>query len=79
MSLTLYGNKQWYIDVEKEEWKLETIMDIHETVTITRALIFCDSEEKVFVLAGHMRSRRLEVYTLVSLLLSLRYLSSNLM
>ncbi|KAG9041712.1 translation initiation factor eIF4A, partial [Serendipita sp. 407] len=35
--LTLEGIKQFYIAVEKEEWKLDTLSDLYETVTITQA------------------------------------------
>merc|ERR1712179_56671 len=33
--LTLEGIKQFYIGVEKEEWKLDTLCDLYETLTIT--------------------------------------------
>lgn len=38
--LTLEGIKQFYVAVEKEEWKLDTLCDLYETVTITQAVIF---------------------------------------
>ena len=45
--LTLEGIKQFYIAVEKEEWKFETLTDLYETVTITQAVIFCNTRRKV--------------------------------
>jgi superfamily II DNA/RNA helicase len=45
--LTLEGIKQFYIAVEKEEWKLDTLSDLYETVTITQAVIFCNTRRKV--------------------------------
>jgi len=45
--LTLEGIKQFYIAVEKEEWKLDTLADLYETVTITQAVIFCNTRRKV--------------------------------
>ena len=37
--LTLEGIKQFYIAVEREDWKLETLCDLYETLTITQAII----------------------------------------
>jgi len=45
--LTLEGIKQFYINVEKEEWKLETLCDLYETMTITQAVIFLNTRRKV--------------------------------
>lgn len=45
--LTLEGIKQFYINVEKEEWKLETLTDLYETMTITQAVIFSNTRRKV--------------------------------
>jgi len=45
--LTLEGIKQFYINVEKEEWKLETLTDLYETMTITQAVIFLNTRRKV--------------------------------
>merc|ERR1719221_1450375 len=35
--LTLEGIRQFYISVEREEWKLDTLCDLYETLTITQA------------------------------------------
>jgi translation initiation factor 4A len=45
--LTLEGIKQFFIDVTKEEWKLETLCDLYETMTITQAVIFLNTRRKV--------------------------------
>jgi len=45
--LTLEGIKQFYIGIEKEEWKLETLCDLYETLTITQAIIYCNTRRKV--------------------------------
>jgi len=45
--LTLEGIKQFYISVEKEEWKFETLTDIYDTLTITQAVIFLNTRRKV--------------------------------
>ena len=41
--LTLEGIRQFYISVEREEWKLDTLCDLYETLTITQAVIFCNT------------------------------------
>ena len=45
--LTLEGIKQFYIAVEKEEWKFDTLCDLYDTLTITQAVIFCNTRRKV--------------------------------
>jgi len=59
--LTLEGIKQFYIAVEKEEWKLDTLCDLYETVTITQAVIFCNTRRKVDWLTEKMLSREFTV------------------
>lgn len=45
--LTLEGIKQFYVNVEKEDWKLETLSDLYETVAITQSVIFANTRRKV--------------------------------
>ncbi|KAI9348285.1 DEAD-domain-containing protein [Zopfochytrium polystomum] len=62
--LTLEGIKQFYIAVEKEEWKLDTLCDLYETVTITQAVIFCNTRRKVEWLTEKMTGRDFTVSAL---------------
>jgi len=55
--LTLEGIKQFYIQVEREEWKLDTLSDLYETLTITQAVIFCNTRRKVDWLTDKMLER----------------------
>lgn len=55
--LTLDGIKQFYIPVEKEEWKLDTLCDLYETLTITQAIIYCNTRRKVDWLTECMTKR----------------------
>ncbi|XP_024630521.1 eukaryotic initiation factor 4A-6 [Medicago truncatula] len=59
--LTLEGIKQFYVDVEKEEWKLETLCDIFELTvkakSITHCIVFVDTRCKVDWLTDKMQSR----------------------
>jgi len=45
--LTLEGIRQFYIDTEKEEWKIDTLCDLYDTLNIAQAVIFCNSKRKV--------------------------------
>jgi translation initiation factor 4A len=55
--LTLEGIRQFYVTVEREEWKLDTLCDLYETVTIAQAVIFCNTRRKVDWLTEKMRGR----------------------
>lgn len=59
--LTLEGIKQFYISVEREEWKLETLCDLYDTLNITQAVIFCNTRRKVDWLTEKMRQREFTV------------------
>lgn len=53
--LTLEGIKQFFVAVEKEEWKFDTLCDLYDTLTITQAVIFCNTRHKVDWLAKKMK------------------------
>jgi translation initiation factor 4A len=55
--LTLEGIKQFYIAIEREDWKLETLCDLYETLTITQAIIYCNTRRKVDWLTEQMQAR----------------------
>lgn len=55
--LTLEGIKQFYIHVEKEDWKFDTLCDLYETLTITQAIIYCNFKRKVDMLTDKMAQR----------------------
>jgi ATP-dependent RNA helicase len=59
--LTLDGIKQYFIAVEKEEWKFETLCDLYDTMTITQAVIFCNTKRKVDWLTKKMRENNFTV------------------
>ena len=59
--LTLEGIKQFFIAVEKEEWKFDTLCDLYDTLTITQAVIFCNTKRKVDWLAQKMRENNFTV------------------
>jgi ATP-dependent RNA helicase len=59
--LTLEGIKQFFVAVEKEEWKFDTLCDLYDTLTITQAVIFCNTRRKVDWLAGKMKENNFQV------------------
>ncbi|KAM0892029.1 hypothetical protein ACQ4PT_026012 [Festuca glaucescens] len=59
--LTSEGIKQFFVAVEKEEWKFETLCDLYDTLTITQAVIFCNTKRKVDWLTERMRTNNFTV------------------
>mmetsp|Transcript_33486 Transcript_33486/g.60960 ORF Transcript_33486/g.60960 Transcript_33486/m.60960 type:complete len:408 (+) Transcript_33486:72-1295(+) len=55
--LTLEGIKQFYVAVEREEWKLDTLCDLYETLTVAQAVIFANARRTVDWLAAQMNQR----------------------
>lgn len=55
--VTLEGIRQFYVAVEREEWKLETLCDLYETLTITQAIIYCNLKSRVDWLKDKMGQR----------------------
>jgi len=62
--LTLEGIRQFYVAIEKEEWKLDTLCDLYETLTITQAIIYCNTRRKVDFLADQMAKRDFTISTM---------------
>ena len=50
----LQGCKLFYINVEREEWKLDTLMDLYGTANIAQAVIYCNTSRKVDWLADKL-------------------------
>lgn len=59
--LTLEGIKQFFVAVEREEWKFDTLCDLYDTLTITQAVIFCNTRQKVDWLTEKMREANFTV------------------
>merc|ERR1712054_396676 len=54
--LTLEGIRQFYVAVEREQWKFDTLCDLYDSMTVTQAVIFCNNRKKVDWLAQRMRT-----------------------
>ncbi|KXS15097.1 eIF4AIII [Gonapodya prolifera JEL478] len=59
--LTLEGIKQFFVAVDKEDWKFDTLCDLYDTLTITQAVIFCNTKKKVDELTQKMRDANFTV------------------
>jgi len=55
--LTLEGIKQFFIDVEREEWKIDVLSDLYSTLSITQCVIFCNTRRKVEAVTDMMQKR----------------------
>lgn len=55
--VTLDGIKQWYVEIERDEYKLDTLCDIYEHLSIQQATIFVNTRARAEWLAEQMRSR----------------------
>ena len=44
--LTLLGVKQFYIAVDEEQWKLDTLCDLYEVLPLTQAIVFVNGHKK---------------------------------
>jgi superfamily II DNA/RNA helicase len=53
--LTLEGIRQFYINVEREDWKFDVLRDIYDTICIRSCVIFCNTRRKVDWLAQEMQ------------------------
>jgi len=58
--LTLEGIKQFYVNVDREEWKLDTLCDLYETLAITQSVIFINTRRKVDWLTDKMRGKHFD-------------------
>ena len=55
--VSLDGIKQWYVGVEREEHKLDTLCDLYDHLSIQQATIFVNTKPKAEWLADQMKRR----------------------
>jgi len=53
--ITLEGIRQFYINCEQENWKLNTLYDLYDKLNIAQAVIFCNTRKTVDWLTQKMR------------------------
>ena len=59
--LTLEGIRQYFVAVEQDEYKFETLCDLYDTLTITQSVIFCNKRTQVEWLARKMQEANFSV------------------
>ncbi|ODV94488.1 hypothetical protein PACTADRAFT_4429 [Pachysolen tannophilus NRRL Y-2460] len=59
--ITLEGIKQYFIDVSEEKWKFDTLCDLYDSLTITQAVIFCNTKKKVDWLSDALKKSNFTV------------------
>lgn len=52
--VTLEGIKQYYVELDREEWKFEALMDLYKHLTINQLLIFVNKRQKAEWLAARL-------------------------
>lgn len=51
---TLNGVKQYYVNIEREEWKYDTLCDFYSSFAICQSIIYCNTKRKVLWLAEQL-------------------------
>ncbi|CAK9438776.1 uncharacterized protein LODBEIA_P30000 [Lodderomyces beijingensis] len=59
--LTLEGIKQFYINVDLEEYKFDCLVDLYDSISVTQAVIFCNTRSKVEFLTNKLREEKFTV------------------
>ena len=52
--VTLDGIKQYYVDLQREEWKFDALMDLYKHLTINQLLIFVNKRQRAEWLASRL-------------------------
>ncbi|GMM36756.1 translation initiation factor eIF4A [Saccharomycopsis crataegensis] len=55
--LTLEGIKQFYINVEQEQYKFDCLCDLYDSISVTQTVIFCNTRRKVEYLTEELRNK----------------------
>jgi len=55
--VTLDGIKQYYVELEREDWKLSVLLDLYQQVTVNQALIYVNKRQKAEWLAKNLASQ----------------------
>jgi superfamily II DNA/RNA helicase len=59
--LTLEGIRQFFVAVEIEEWKLDTLRNIYRTIKVTQTIIYVNTRRKVEWLAQQMKKSNFNI------------------
>ena len=53
--LTLEGIKQYYVELDKEEWKFDALSDLFSALAISQSVVFCNTRKGTEWLAGKLK------------------------
>lgn len=59
--LTLEGIKQFYINVEQENFKFDCLCDLYDSISVTQTVIFCNTRAKVEMLTTRLKEEKFTV------------------
>jgi translation initiation factor 4A len=65
-ALTLEGISQFYVNIEREEWELDTLLDLYDVLTISQCVVFLNTRRKVDWLVEQMQANAFTVSCLHS-------------
>ena len=55
--VTLDGIKQYFVELQREDWKYEVLCDLYQQLNINQAIIYCNKRQKVEWLAEKMSAQ----------------------
>ncbi|CCF58270.1 hypothetical protein KAFR_0E01160 [Kazachstania africana CBS 2517] len=62
--ISLEGIKQYHVNVDKEEWKFDTLCDLYDSLTINQCVIFCNTKKKVDWLSSKLLQANFSVVSM---------------
>lgn len=55
--VTLEGIRQYFVELPKDEWKIEALLDIYSQLNINQAMIYCNKRQRVEWLAEKLETQ----------------------
>jgi superfamily II DNA/RNA helicase len=55
--VTLDGIKQYYVQLDREDWKLPVLLDLYQQITVNQALIYVNKRQKAEWLAKQLSAQ----------------------
>lgn len=55
--LTLEGIKQYFINVEEDQYKFDCLCDLYDAISVTQTVIFCNTKRRVEILSNKLKEK----------------------
>ena len=55
--LVLEGIKQYYIAIEKEEWKMDVLLDLYSSLDILQSVIYCNTKKRANEVTQYLKDK----------------------